>query len=44
MKDLIIKLEIKDAIHSNDIKKLELIKTRYPAEFEKFVSEMFLYD
>lgn len=40
MKNYLIKLEIKNAIHSNDIKKLELINSRYPVEFEKFILEI----
>ena len=39
MKDLIIKLEIEDAIKRNDNKKLELIESKYPVEFERFVLE-----
>ena len=40
MKDLIIKLEIKEAIKRNDTKKLDLIQSRYPNEFKKYVLEI----
>jgi hypothetical protein len=40
MKNLMIKLEIKDAIKKNDIKKLDLIYSRYPNEFKKYVLEI----
>lgn len=40
MKDYLIKLEIKDAINKNNFKKLDLIKSRYPNEFKKYLLEI----